>query len=179
MPSVTPVLGLSPFLWIMLIFLVVLVVLLLLGDFGGHFDVNFDGHVASGVHPLSIPVVAAFGTTFGGVAALVDTLELPLAAVVISGALSAGLMAGGMYFLLVRFFVRAQISSDVVIESLVGRQAEVTVPVGPGATGQVLVITAERGRTLIPAVSAEEIRTDAAVVIEGVVGNSVRVRKVT
>lgn len=175
---VNTILGLSPFLWVMLIFLIVLIIVLVMGDFGGDFDVDVDADVSGGIHPLSLPVVSAFGTTFGGVAAIVDTLDLSLPAVVGIGIVVAALVAGGMYFVLARFFGRSQISSDVGMDKLVGREAEVTVPIGPSATGQILVITAERGRTLLPAVSSQEIKTDEAVVIESIVGNSVRVRKV-
>ncbi|HKZ48245.1 MAG TPA: hypothetical protein VJ397_05575 [Thermoplasmata archaeon] len=177
MPAAT-VLGLSPYLWIMIIFLVLLVVVLVVGDFGGaDHDVDVGGDI-SGLSPLSLPVVAMFGTTFGGIGALLDTLDLPTVAVVGVAVLFAAALAGGMYFAMVRLFVKGQVSSDVVPAELVGQEANVLIPISPGQSGQVLVITAARGRTLLSAVSSEEIKTDEAVVIEGVVGDAVRVRKV-
>src|SRR3990172_12033 len=177
MPAAT-VLGLSPYLWIMIIFLVLLVVVLVVGDFGGaDHDVDVGGDI-SGLSPLSLPVVAMFGTTFGGIGALLDTLALPTVAVVGIAVLFAAALAGGMYFAMVRVFVRGQVSSDVVPVELIGQEASVMISISPDQSGQVLVITAARGRTLLSAVSSEEIKTDETVVIEGVVGNTVRVRKV-
>jgi len=172
------ILGLSPYVWITIIFLIVLLIVLFVGDFGGDFDTDVDTNVAHGISPLSLPVLALFGTSFGAVAAIVDTLDLPTVAVVTSAGLVAAVVAGGMYFAMSRFLVKAQISSDVTLQNLVGMQGNVTIPVTPGSTGQVLVITAERGRTLLSAIASEEIRNDEAVVIDGVVGNSVRVRRV-
>ena len=178
MPAAT-ILGLSPYLWIMIIFLVLLVVVMVLGDFGGaDHDVGVGGDASLGLSPLSLPVVAMFGTTFGGIGALLDTLALPTVAVVGIAVLFAVALAGGMYFAMVRVFVRGQVSSDVVPVELIGQEASVMISISPDQSGQVLVITAARGRTLLSAVSSEEIKTDETVVIEGVVGNTVRVRKV-
>jgi hypothetical protein len=170
-----PILGLSPYVWVMLIFLVVLIVAFVMGDFA---DVDHDAGIGEGISPLSLPVLALFGTGFGGVGAILDTLLWPIAAVVGGALIAAALIAGGMYMVMVRVFVRTQASSDVVLPELIGQEANVTIPIGPGRTGQVMVITAARGRTLLSAISTEEIPTDAAVVIEGVAGNSVRVRSV-
>jgi len=79
---------------------------------------------------------------------------------------------------LVNIFVKAQASSDVVLPELIGQEGNVTIPISPGQTGQVLVTTTARGRTLLSAISTEEIKTDETVVIEGVAGTSVRVKKV-
>jgi membrane-bound ClpP family serine protease len=180
MSHLTPsLLGISIYIWIMVVFLVILVIILILGaDFDFDFDADIDSDVGTGVSPLSLPVIALFGTGFGGVAAVLDTLHVHIALVVLPAGFLAAAMAGGMYFVMYRVFVKTQSSSDVVLPELIGREANVTIPIGPGKTGQVLVITAERGRTLVPAISSEEIPTNQAVVIESVVGNTFRVRRV-
>ena len=178
MPAAT-ILGLSPYFWLMIIFLVLLIIVLVLGhDFDVDHSVDIGHDIGHGLSPLSLPIIALFGTTFGGVGAILDYSDLPVAVVILVASVVAALMAAGMWFVMVRLFVRSQSSSDVILESLVGRQANATIPIAPGETGQVLVITAERGRTLLPAISSEEVRTDDAVVIDGVVGNVLRVRKV-
>ena len=172
--------GFSIYTWIMFANLAILLIVLILGgdfDFG---DVDIDadiGDVGSGVSPLSLPVVAMFGASFGGFASVFDSIHWPVVAVVLPSFILAALIAGGMYFVLYKVFSKTQISSDVVMPELIGREASVNISIGPGKTGQVLVITAERGRTLLPAVSSEEIPTDSVVVIENVAGNSVRVRR--
>jgi len=51
------------------------------------------------------------------------------------------------------------------------------VAIQPGRLGQVLVVTEERGRTLMPAIADETIPTDAAVTIIEIAGGSARVKK--
>src|SRR3990172_2484181 len=172
-----PVLGMSPYLWIMIVFLIILVIALVLGDV---LDVDHDLDVGGGggLSPLSLPIISAFGTTFGGVAALIDATGWPTGAVIGVGVVTGVIVAAGTYFLLVNIFVKAQASSDVVLPELIGQEGNVTIPISPGQTGQVLLTTTARRPTLLSAISTEEIKTDETVVIEGVAGTSVRVKKV-
>jgi len=139
---------------------------------GGHGDF-------SGAHlsPLSLPLVLAFGTAFGSFGAIFDSagwgnVWTPTAAAGISLAIS-----GILYFVLDKVFVQTQATSTVRYSSLIGKDATVVIPIKPGVQGQVLVITEERGRTLLTAVSSEEIPTDAPVTIEGYSGGSVKVSR--
>src|SRR5207247_9728041 len=61
------ILGLSPYTWVMIAFLMLLVLVLILGDIGGiDFDHDISPEVGLGLSPLSLPIVASFGTAFGG-----------------------------------------------------------------------------------------------------------------
>jgi membrane protein implicated in regulation of membrane protease activity len=193
--------GMSLYLIIALICGLMLVVIAFLGaDFGGHdmdmggvdHDMGGGGDGSSGVEhfqgghgdfsgahlsPLSLPLVLAFGTAFGSFGAMFDSMNwgnvwTPTAAAGLSLAIS-----GILYFALDKFFVQTQATSTVRYSTLIGKDASVVIPIKPGVQGQILVITEERGRTLMTAVSSEEIPTDSPVVIEGYSGGSVKVSK--
>ena len=140
-------------------------------------DMGYGDFHGAGISPLSLPIVLAFGTTFGSVGALLelgslDAYVIPLIAIVASVA-----VAGIMYFAISRMFVKTQASSNVNPRDLLGRDATVSVAIRPGKLGQVLVVTEERGRTLMPAIADETIPTDAAVTIIEIAGGSARVKK--
>lgn len=175
--------GLSLYVWISAVSLLFLIILAAMGsfglDFGGDADVDFDygEFTGPGISPLSPPLLATFGTAFGAIGALLELSgQGPLPAAV-GAAIGALVIAVGMFLFVAKFLVAAQASSDVDAARLVGREAQVMVPVRPGAQGQILVITPERGRTLLPAVSVEEIPRDALVEILGFAGGAANVRK--
>jgi hypothetical protein len=90
------------------------------------------------VSPLSPITIATFITVFGGVGVI--TIQLfdvsPGMSLIIS--LASGLASGGlMYLFYSQFLIRSQGSSEVSRGELVGLHAEVTVPIGEGATGKV------------------------------------------
>lgn len=147
-------------------------------DIGGpDVGVDYGDFVGPGVSPLSLPIVLAFGTTFGGVGALFEQMGFdPFLIPIISVFLSI-LTAGGMYLFIVWLFVKTQATSVVDLSSLVGKEGTVSVAIEPGKQGQIVVVTVERGRTLVPAVSDVAIPTDAVVEVQAVVGNGVRVTK--
>src|SRR4030066_151627 len=72
----TIVLGLSLYTWVMIAFLVLLLIVLVLGDIG---DLGFDSDVGAdidtGLSPLSLPIIAGFGTAFGGFGTLFEMRE--------------------------------------------------------------------------------------------------------
>src|SRR4030067_3280484 len=72
----TIVLGLSLYTWVMIAFLVLLLIVLVLGDIG---DLGFDSDVGAdidtGLSPLSLPIIAVFGTAFGGFGTLFEMME--------------------------------------------------------------------------------------------------------
>ena len=171
-------LGLSVYIWLMLGFFIAMIATFVFGDIAGGGDGGDGGDGGGGgVSPLSLPIVAVFGTSFGGAGALLEATGLNPLAVAFGAALFALVVAGGMYVLVVRVFVKTQAETKVELGSLVGSSAQVTIPVAPGQTGQILVITEARGHTLIPAVAAERINTDEIVVIREIVGNAARVER--
>ncbi len=174
-------LGLSPYTWIMIAFLIILVLVMVLGDIGGiDFDheVGVGGDIDGGLSPLSLPIIASFGASFGGFGTIFEFLNYGDVATPLLAFVCAGLVGAGMYVLMLNVFVKTQAETKVDLETLVGYKGQVLVPVRPGQPGQIVVVTEARGRTLLQAVSDQEITTDEHVVVESVVGNSVKVHKV-
>jgi len=148
-------------------------------DAGIDLDGDFGSFEGPGISPLSLPILLTFGGSFGAFGGLLE-LEGSLSSIVIpfvSGGISV-VVSGGMYMLLLKVFVKSQASTVVNRAALVGQTGQVTIPVAPGSIGQVLVLTEARGRTLLDAVSSEEVPRDAAVRIIELVGNAVKVEKI-
>ncbi|MCK4367444.1 MAG: hypothetical protein KAW84_05805 [Thermoplasmata archaeon] len=190
--------GISIYLLIAIICAVLLIVTVAMGGFtGGDFDagggfdvegpdldlggleadVGYGDFTGVGISPLSLPIVLAFGTTFGGVGAVLEQVGVNMYAIPFIAMLVSVLTAGIMYVVVVKVFVGTQTSTVVHPRDLVGEQGIVSVAIKPGRTGQVVVVTTERGRTLLPAIAEEAIPTDTTVTIEAVVGHSVRVKR--
>jgi membrane protein implicated in regulation of membrane protease activity len=191
------VFGISIYLLLALVCGIVLIILAFMGlDFGGDFDTDVGGGLGadgasgvehfegghgdfSGAHlsPLSLPLVLAFFTSFGALAALFEGMEyaplyVPTFAIFLSLAICLVL-----YLVLDRGFYSTQASSSIKYNKLVGRDATVTIPIKRGTQGQVMVITEARGRTLLTAISSEDIPTNATVLIEDFSGGSLIVKR--
>ncbi len=172
-------LGLSPYIWVMLVFFVLLLVVLVLGDIGGlDFDHDISADVDTGLSPMSLPIVGVFGTSFGGFGALMEILGFGPVVVPILATAFAALTAGGMYVVMLNVFVKTQAETRINLEDLKGFKGQVMVPIRPGQPGQIVVVTEARGRTLLQAIADESIGTDEHVMVDAVVGNSVKVHKV-
>lgn len=172
-------LGLSPYTWVMIAFLMLLILVLILGDIGGlDFDHDIGLDIDTGLSPLSLPIVAAFGTAFGGFGTILETLGFGLIITPILAAVFAILVAGGMYVVMLNLFVKSQAETRVDLATLVGYKGQVMIPIKPGQPGQIVVVTQARGRTLLQAISDDTIGTDEHVVVDSIVGNSVKVHRV-
>src|SRR3989442_6478781 len=174
------------YLAITLIFAILLIAMGVLGGLGGVFDIHLDiGHGAdlggggpdvggvghdvgtdsgqfagSGISPLSLPVLFVFGTFFGAFGTLLEiTQALPTIGVPLFAGVMAAVVTAIIYFVMVRVFVRSQASSEYQLKDLVGSSGSITIPVEPGTRGQVLVMTDAAGRTLISAVSSQQLKT--------------------
>jgi membrane-bound ClpP family serine protease len=180
-------LGVSVYILIALICGLLMVTMFIFGDFGGDMDMDVDmdmGHVElgygdfdAGLSPLSLPIMLMFGTSFGTFGYLFEQLiDNALIVPFLSIGVSA-LVAGVMYFLILNIFVKTQTSSDIKLSNLVGEDAIVSIPIKEGSIGQIIVTTEERGRTILSAVSDEEIPSDAIVAITKVMGDGVFVKK--
>lgn len=142
-------------------------------------DVDYGDFTGAGVSPLSLPVILIFFASFGAFGGILEALELVDSLLVpIIATLGGFIMAGGMYLLLVKVFIKSQATTVVTKKDLIGKIGQVTVPITPGKTGQILVITEARGRTLKDAVASENIPSQAEVKIVGFSGECVRVEKV-
>jgi membrane protein implicated in regulation of membrane protease activity len=143
---------------------------------GGHFD-GGHGDAGAGLSPLSLPLILSFGTSFGAFGTIFTSMGWnPLVVPIIAALISLGISAL-MFFILLKVFIQTQANTQVVYSKMAGMTAEVTVPIKPGVNGQILVITEERGRTLITASSQEEIKTGTQVTIQKVVGSTAMVTK--
>ena len=173
------VLGLSPYTWVMIAFLLLLFMVLILGDIGGlDFDHDIGLDVDTGLSPLSLPIVASFGTAFGGFGTILETLGFGSIVTPVLAAVFAILVAGGMYVVMLNLFVKSQAETRVDLATLVGYKGQVMIPIKPGQPGQIVVVTEARGRTLLQAISDDAIGTDEHVAVDSIVGNSVKVHKV-
>jgi membrane-bound ClpP family serine protease len=87
------------------------------------------------------------------------------------------IMAAALYFALTYLFIKTQATSSVTMGNLIGEQGTVSVAIKAGKIGQIVVVTDERGRTLLSAVADEPIPQDAIVEVKAIVGNGVRVER--
>ena len=142
-------------------------------------DVDYGDFTGAGVSPLTLPVILIFFASFGAFGAILEALEVVHSLIVpVLATIGGFMMAGGMYLLLVKVFIKSQATTQVTKKQLIGKIAQVTIPITPETTGQILVITEARGRTLKNAVATEKIPSQAEVKIIGFSGNAVRVEKV-
>jgi membrane protein implicated in regulation of membrane protease activity len=145
-------------------------------DAGLHVDAGF-GDFASGLSPLSPPILLAFGASFGAFGTIFEALDFnPILTPVLSVILSL-ITSTFIFFLMVKVFIETQATTRVNYHEQVGREAVVTIPIRPNEQGQIMLVTDARGRTLITAISDESISTDSIVIIEKMVGNTAEVRK--
>jgi hypothetical protein len=180
------VMGVSIYLLIAVFCGILMIAMFLVGDFTGDMDVDVDmgghaevgfGDADVGLSPLSLPIMLMFGTSFGVFGYIFEQfIANDFIVPALSIFISAGI-AGAMYFTVLKIFVQTQTSSDIRLYNLVGEDAVVSIPVKEGAIGQIIVTTVERGRTILSAVSDEEIPNDAIVTITKVMGDGVFVKK--
>jgi membrane-bound ClpP family serine protease len=143
----------------------------------GHFEGGHGDFTGGGISPLSLPILLVFGTAFGAFGTLFELWEWHIYLIpVVSAILSAGIAAVAFVFVL-KVFIKTQADSGVKMTTMVGQPAQVTIPIKKDSTGQVLVITEERGRTLLSAISDEVIPTESSVIIKEVRGDTVVVEK--
>src|SRR5439155_22666783 len=90
----------------------------------------------------------------------------------------AVLVSGGMYVVMLNLFVKSHAETRVDLATLVGYKGQVMIPIRPGQPGQIVVVTEARGRTLLQAISDDVVGTDEHVVVDSIVGNSVKVHKI-
>ena len=133
----------------------------------------------TGIHPLSLPIMFAFGAFFGAFGTVFESMQfLPTFLVPLLSSILAMLVTVMMYFLLQLMFSKSQATTEYRLADLIGTRGEVTVPLHPGVRGQVLVATDARGRTLLSAVSTQDLKTGDRVQITGVEGGALVVEKV-
>ena len=183
--------GVSIYLLIAVICVIMLAFFAMMGgiaDFDTDIDIDVDGGMdvgegfgdfgGAGVSPLSLPVILMWGTTFGSVGGIlesmggIDPLAVPAIAA-IAGILGAALM----FYALVKMSRMAQSDSAVKHKNLIGEDGEVWVPIKPGQPGKIVIDTKERGRSIFTAIADEELGTGTPVEIIEAKTSGLKVRK--
>jgi membrane protein implicated in regulation of membrane protease activity len=133
------------------------------------------------VSPLSPITIASFITTFGGIGVLstqffsVDP-RLSLVFATIGGLIISGLM----FAFYSQVLIRSQGSSEVSRSELIGLEAEVTVPIGESAAGQISYETkAGRMTSIARSVDSQEIGRGRFVRIVRFIGSQALVRPIS
>jgi membrane protein implicated in regulation of membrane protease activity len=152
---------------------VFLLLSLVIGDlfdaFG--FDTGLDGG-ADGHGLLDSRVISVFVTAFGGCGAIGIQMGLSIVVSSLLG-LAGGIILGGLVSLFGRFLYRQQSSSSVTTAQLIGRTAQVIVPITAGSIGQVSCrIGEERVEKLARARDNQEIKAGATVRVDEIAGDS-------
>lgn len=145
-------------------------------DVGGHFEAGH-GDFATGLSPLSLPIVLSFGTSFGAFGVIFDSMDVNAYLVPVLSTIVSAVISTILFFAMVKLFVKTQATTRVNFGELLGKEAVVSIPIKPGEQGQVMLVTEARGRTLISAIADEEIPSDSIVVIEKMTGNTAIVKK--
>ncbi len=130
------------------------------------------------VSPLSPITLATFVTVFGGVGVITTQLFEVSPGVSLLISVLSGLISGGfMYLFYSQFLIRSQGSSEVRHGELIGLEAEVTVPIGENATGQVTYLTKSgRMSSMARSVDGTPISRGQSVEIVRTIGPQVLVR---
>ncbi len=102
-------------------------------------DTDFDGSMdANGVSPFKPTVIAAFLTVFGGVGLILKNSS-PISTLIISAGLGVLVALLFFYFILTPLY-RAQNTSSVEKQSLIGKQAMVSEAIMQGRYGKITYI---------------------------------------
>ena len=137
------------------------------------FDLNHGVDTGLDFGLLDSRVIAVFITAFGGFGVI--GAQMGFGAV---GSSLIGLLGGIVFAAVVsafgRFLFAQQASSTVTDNDLIGRTAQVTVAIKPGAIGQITAkIGDERVERIARAKDGTEISTGSIVKVESVIGDSV------
>ena len=113
------------------------VISFLFGEVLSAIDVDGDFSTGGTVSPLKPSVIAAFITVFGGTGIILVGLDVPMLTVIPL----AGVAGAGVAFLFFRFVIvplsKAQNTSAVEIQSLIGHPAKVSVKIPQGQFGRI------------------------------------------
>ena len=168
--NITP---LIVFLCIAAVGFVFLLISLVVGDlfdsFG--FETGLDGG-ADGHALLDSRVISVFVTAFGGFGAIGIQAGLSITLSSLLG-LGGGIVLGGLVSLFARFLYKQQATSSVTTSQLLGRTAQVIVPIAPGSLGQVSCrVGEERVEKLARARDNREIKAGTTVRVDEIAGDS-------
>lgn len=110
-------------------------------DFDLDFDADFDG-ADGGFGMLDTRVISVFLTTFGGIGAIFVQLGYNAIIASLSG-LIGGIILGALVFFFGKLLYGQQSNSSVGAAQLVGKTAQVIVPILPDGIGQISILVGE------------------------------------
>ena len=145
-------------------------------DTGLHMDAGI-GDFATGLSPLSPPILLAFGASFGSFGTIFEALGFSSILTPILSVILSIITSTFIFYLMVKVFIETQATTRVNYNEQIGREAVVTIPIRPNEQGQIMLVTDARGRTLISAISDEQIETDSIVLIDRMIGNTAEVKR--
>ncbi|HEY5883812.1 MAG TPA: NfeD family protein [Pyrinomonadaceae bacterium] len=135
------------------------------------FDTGLDG-AADGHGFLDSRVLSVFVTSFGGFGAIGIQMGLGIVASSFLG-LAGGIVLGGLVSLFASFLHKQQSSSSFGASQMVGRTAQVIVPISPNGVGQVSCrIGEERIERLARSKDNSAIKAGVTVRVDEVAGDS-------
>jgi len=141
-------------------------------------DADIDAGMDASLSPLSLPIILVFVTSFGAFGMVLEVFDFNWIHIPFISAGIGVLIAGLMFFVMLKIFAATQSTSVVPLQKLVGMKAKVSVSIKTGNEGQIVVVRPERGRMLIGAIANENIPRDSVVEILEVVGDVVRVNRI-
>ncbi len=149
---------------------------------GGDVDGAHAGAMDGTVHfsPMSPVVLSMFVATFGGAGIIFKkVLDLPLGAHIPLALVSALGVAGAVFYLFYKIFEASQSSSEARASEVIGKVAEVTVPIPHEGLGEI-AYTIAGSRYTNPARTADgkELPTHTPVRVIRIVGNTYIVQKI-
>jgi membrane protein implicated in regulation of membrane protease activity len=137
------------------------------------------GHGHHHLSPWSPLVIAMVLVSFGGIGmicrnalGLAPAVQIPVAA---GGAIGVGALVS---WLVGKFLYTLQVSSDVKLADLVGREAEVTIAIPPDGMGQIAYIAGGRYTSVAASADNTAIPQGSVVKISNIVGNTFYVERI-
>lgn len=154
-----------------------LLISFLIGDLFEFLDFDFDLDTGNDFGLFDSRVISMFLAAFGGFGLIGSTLGFGGLFSTLFGLLG-GIAFGAIVFYFGKLLYSQQSNSSVTKEDLIGRTAQVIVPILPNQLGQVLfIIGEERIERLARSADNTEIKVGTKVRIDSFVGDSVLVKE--
>lgn len=154
-----------------------LLISFLIGDLFEFFDFDLDLDTSHDFGLFDSRVISMFLAAFGGFGLIGSALGFGALVSTLFGLLG-GVAFGAVVFYFGKLLYSQQSNSSVTMEDLVGRTAQVTVPILPNQLGQVMfIIGEERVERLARSADNTEIKVGTYVRIDSFAGDSVLVKE--
>lgn len=140
-------------------------------------DVDVDADIGHGPSPFSIPVLMTALTFFGVFGTLFESMGWDPYQVPVMALICAVVIGGIAYYAMYKVFRWAEGGTKLKYKDLLGLKATVSIPIQNGDEGQIVVTPKDTGRTLVPAISDDDVQRDEVVRIIEIIGDKVKVKR--